>query len=153
MRLVVVAAPAVPRALADRTLAWARSLDPEPAVVDGEEAARAAIPGPGPVVVVWADTPRLGPVHAYGVQADLDSGSGVVVGPTLDGGVYLVATRSPRPELIGPGFPQVLELASAAGLEVGMLRHERRLTRPEDRDALLADPLIDEPLRAAIRLG
>jgi hypothetical protein len=37
-----------------------------------------------------------------------------------------------------------------AGLEVGLLRAERGLRRPDDVSAALADPLVDPQLRAAL---
>jgi hypothetical protein len=154
MRAIVVAGAGVHDVLVARTVAWARALDPEPLVAAGEEEARAALHGTGgPAVVVWADTPRLADVHAAGVKADLDAGVEIVVAPTLDGSVYLVAMRSPRPELVGPRFSKVLEIAAGEGLETGMLRHERRLARPEDVRALLADPLLAREVRDALSFG
>jgi 2-phospho-L-lactate guanylyltransferase (CobY/MobA/RfbA family) len=150
VRVVIVAGEGVHDVLVRRTSAWAQALDADPVLVADEEQARAAL-GAGPVVVVWADTPRLGDVHATGVRRDLAEGAAVVVAPALDGGVYLVAMAQPRPELVGPGFARVLEIAAEHRLETGMLRHERRLTRPEDARALLADPLLDDNVRAALR--
>ena len=148
----MVAPQEVPEVLVRRALDWARPLDRTPALVRSETDARAAVAAAGgPIVVVWADTPRLAEAHRDGVLADLDAGGEVVVAPTLDGAVYLVAMRHARPELVGPRFSEVLELAAAAGLEGGMLRHERRLTRPEDVRALLADPLLAAEVRAALR--
>ena len=154
MTTIVVAGPAVPAVLVRRTVEWARPLGAEPTVVESEAAAREAVAeAGGPVVVVWADTPRLGAAHRDGVQADLQAGSDLVVAPTLDGAVYLVAMREPRPEVVGPRFSEVLEIGAAAGLEGGMLRHERRLARPEDVRALLADPLLDPEVRESLVLG
>ena len=154
MRAIVVAPAAVHEVLVQRTLQWAHTFAEDACVAADEEEARALVAGrDGPVVVVWADTPRLGEVHAAGLQADLAEGGEVVVAPALDGSVYLVAMREPRPELVGPLFAQVLELAAAAGLETGMLRHERRVARDEDRRALLADPLLPGTVRAALGSG
>lgn len=149
MRVVVVAGDGVHDVLVRRARAWAAAVGGEPVVVDSEEAARAGL-GDGPVVVVWADTPRLGEVHARGVLADLDAGAALVAAPTLDGAVYLLAMADPRPELVGPRFGEVLELAARHHLETGMLRHERRLARPEDVRALLADPLLAPEVRAVL---
>ncbi len=44
----------------------------------------------------------------------------------------------------------MLERAREAGASVGMLRHERMLETPGDVAALLADPLLDAELRAAL---
>ena len=69
------------------------------------------------------------------------------------------ALREPRPELLtvapdawqrAGGIGLVLERAREAGASVGMLRHERMLETPGDVAALLADPLLDAELRAAL---
>jgi hypothetical protein len=153
VKVVVVAAEGVPGLLVERARDWARALgDPAPRVARDEPAAAADVTGTtSGVVVVWADTPRLGPVHAAGVQADLAAGTEVVAGPTLDAGVYLLGMRSPRPELVGLRFSAVLERCAASGLETGMLRHERRLARAEDVRALLADPLLPVEVRRVLR--
>lgn len=149
MRVLVVD-PGVHEVLVRRAVAWGEALG-EVHVVEPAGAAAAA-GGAGPLVVVWADTPRLGAVHADGVRVDLERGAGLVVGPALDGGVYLMAAADPHPELIGEPFAALLERAAGLRLETGMLRHERRLTRPEDRRALLADPLLDPEVRAALEV-
>jgi glycosyltransferase A (GT-A) superfamily protein (DUF2064 family) len=152
VRAIVVAAEAVHEVLVERTTSWAHQLDPDPIRVGGvAQAERAALEVGEPVVVVWADTPRLGRVHADGVRGDLEAGADLVVAPTLDGGIYLLAMRAPRPDLLGSPFAQVLEAAARDRLETGMLRHERRLARPEDVRALLADPLLPQAVRRVIR--
>jgi glycosyltransferase A (GT-A) superfamily protein (DUF2064 family) len=109
-----------------------------------------------PVLVVWPDVPRLRPEHAGGALEDLRSGADVVLGPAIDGGLYLIGLTRPQPKLFalpeaawrGPDV-MVLALAAAqeAGLEVGILRAERPLHRPADVRAALADPLLAEPFR------
>ena len=154
MIALVVAGAGLHEVLVERAVAWARSLAADVAVVGSDEdAARAAEAAAGPVVVVWADTPRLGPVHAAGVRGDLEAGADLVAAPSLDGCVYLLAMREGRAALVGPPFARVLELATEHALEIGMLRHERRLRRPEDVRALLADPLIAPEVRAALTSG
>jgi hypothetical protein len=152
VRVVVVAGETVPRLLVERARRWACGLGDAASFVARDEPAAAAEVRQmtSGVVVVWADTPRLGDVHAAGVQADLAAGTEVVAAPTLDGGVYLLAMRAPRPELVGLRFSAVLERCAAAGLETGMLRHERRLARAEDVRALLADPLLPEEVRRVL---
>lgn len=154
MIALVVAGPGLHEVLVRRAIAWARSLAAEVELVhSAEEAARAAEAASGHVVVVWADTPRLGAVHAAGVRDDLEAGADLVAAPSLDGCVYLLAMREGRAELVGPPFARVLALAAEFGLETGMLRHERRLRRPEDVRALLADPLIAGEVRSALDSG
>jgi uncharacterized protein len=112
--------------------------------------------GHGPLLIARADCPRLGPEHAAAALADLAAGCGVVFGATLEGGWYLAGLREPRPELLtvaqhrAGGIGPVLRRAHELGAEVGMLRHERVLATPDDAAALLADPLLDAELRAAI---
>jgi uncharacterized protein len=110
----------------------------------------------GPLLVARADCPGLAPEHAAAALDDLAAGCGVVFGATLDGGWYLAGLSEPRPELLtvahdpGSGIGPVLRRAHELGTEVGMLRHERVLATPGDAAALLADPLLDPELRAAI---
>lgn len=153
MRALVVARAGLHGLLVERAVQWGERLGAGTSVhASSEEAAAAAAPG-GVTVVVWADTPRLGEVHAQGVRSDLEAGMELVVAPALDGSVYLVAMSDARPALIGPGFQRVLELAAELSLKTGMLRHERRLSSPEDARALIADPLLGDDLVAAIRSG
>jgi hypothetical protein len=112
--------------------------------------------GRGPLLIARADCPQLGPVHAAAALDDLAAGCGVVFGATLEGDWYLAGLRDPRPELLtvaderAGGIAPVIRRAHELGVEVGMLRHERVLATPEDAAALLADPLLDTELRAAI---
>jgi glycosyltransferase A (GT-A) superfamily protein (DUF2064 family) len=109
----------------------------------------------GPLLVVWPDLPLLRPIHAAGALTDLASGCQLVLGPVFDGGFYLVGLVRPLPVLrelpeeawrgadaVGLG----LAAARDAGLEVGILRAERGLHRPADLRAVLADPMLSEPL-------
>jgi glycosyltransferase A (GT-A) superfamily protein (DUF2064 family) len=104
-----------------------------------------------PLVVVGTDVPALGRPHAAAALGDLAAGCDVAIGPALDGGGYLVALHAPRPELFALpaefwASPDVMGLTLAAarrlGLEVGLLRPERRLLTPHDARAALADPLF-----------
>jgi glycosyltransferase A (GT-A) superfamily protein (DUF2064 family) len=118
--------------------------------------------GPGPVLVVWPDLPRWRPEHALGALADLGDGCDVSFGPAFDGGFYLIALARPLPSLFALPerawrSPDVTAIAIAAAreaqLEIGILRAERTLHRPEDVRALLADPLLDPELGAILRVG
>ena len=110
----------------------------------------------GPLLVVGADVPALGPAHAAAALDDLHHGCDVVLGPSTDGGYYLIGLREPRPELFALGADawggrNVLRLtvaaAERAGLSVGLLRAERDLHEPADARALLADPLTPADVR------
>jgi glycosyltransferase A (GT-A) superfamily protein (DUF2064 family) len=107
----------------------------------------------GPVLVVWPDLPRLRPEHAVAALDDLANGCDVVLGPTFDGGFYMVGLSRPLPSLFA--LPEgswrgsdaiALGLAAAAdaGFEVGILRAERALHRPADIRAALADPTLPQ---------
>ncbi len=106
---------------------------------------------PGPLLIVWPELPRLHQQHAEAALSDLEDGCDVVLGPTIDGGFYLIAIRRPLPALFAlpePTWrsPDVMSISIAAareaGLEVGILRAERGLHHPADVRAALADPLM-----------
>jgi glycosyltransferase A (GT-A) superfamily protein (DUF2064 family) len=118
--------------------------------------------GPGPVLVIWPDLPRWRPEHALGALTDLGEGCDVSFGPVFDGGFYLIALARPLPSLFALPeqawrSPDATAIAIAAAqearLEIGILRAERGLHRPDDVRALLADPLIDPELAAILRVG
>ena len=152
--------------LATRARSWARELIPDAAVHSagsGESlsaaAARAFADGGGPLLVVWPLLFQLGAEHGMGALDDLRSGCDVVLGPVIDGGLYLLGLAHPVPELLSlPDErwqdPDVMTLgftaARDAGLEVGILRAERALRSPADVHAALADPLLPEEIRAVL---
>jgi uncharacterized protein len=113
----------------------------------------------GPLLIVWPDLPRFRVAHAAGALEDLRSGADVVLGPAIDGGLYLVGIARPLPELFA--LPEqawrndVMAVAGAAirdaGFEVGILRAERALHRPADVRAALADPLLPDDVAAILR--
>ncbi len=122
-------------------------------------AARVHVDAGGPVLVVGADVPALGRAHAVAALDDLGHGCDVVLGPSTDGGYYLIGLAEPRPELFALdsrawGGPDVLRLtlaaAERAGLQVGLLRAERDLDEPADARALLADPMTAADVRALL---
>lgn len=76
------------------------------------------------VAIVGSDIPHVSPEWLTQAFRHLDD-SDLVLGPTLDGGYYLIATNSPRPTLFedidwssGREFAQTLELAAAFNLRV-----------------------------------
>jgi glycosyltransferase A (GT-A) superfamily protein (DUF2064 family) len=113
----------------------------------------------GPLLIVWPDLPCLRRGHAVAALEDLGTGCQLVLGPAIDGGLYLIGIAKPLPNLFGMPEqawrgPDVMTLAVAAasdaGLEVGILRAERALHRPADVRAALADPLLPEHLRSIL---
>lgn len=132
-----------------RALAWGEAVGATRRAADAGEAAAALATQDGPVILVAADVPQLAPVHAEMALEDLRAGCDISVGPSADGGLYLVAMRERRDGVpLDPHawtgrevFASTLEAAFAASLEVGMLRAERALRSDADVRALLADPL------------
>ncbi len=124
-----------------------------------DASARVLARSAGPLLIVWPDLPRFRAAHAEGALDDLRSGCDVVLGPAIDGGLYLVGIARPLPELFA--LPEhawrndVLAIAVGAirevGFEVGILRAERALHRPGDVRAALADPLLPDDVAAILR--
>jgi glycosyltransferase A (GT-A) superfamily protein (DUF2064 family) len=80
----------------------------------------------------------------------------VALGPEFDGGFYMIGLARPVPALFQlperawrspDAMSAAIVAAREADLEVGLLRAERGLRRPEDVRALLADPLTDPEIR------
>lgn len=113
----------------------------------------------GPLLIVWPDLPRFRVGHARAALEDLSSGCDVVLGPAIDGGLYLVGIARPLPELFalpeqtwrGDVMAVALTAIRDVGFEVGILRAERALHRPADVRAALADPLVPEDVAAILR--
>jgi uncharacterized protein len=124
-----------------------------------DASARVLARAAGPLLIVWPDLPRLRMAHAVGALDDLQSGCDVVLGPAIDGGLYLVGIPRPLPELFA--LPEqtwrsdVMGVALTAirdvGYEVGILRAERALHRPADVRAALADPLLPGDIASILR--
>lgn len=177
-------------ALIARAVAWARDVGGEPWLAytpaDAREELAACAPGArllaqqgeglgerlqhaiarvlaqhgGPLLTVGTDLPTLRARHARAALDDLAAGCDASIGPTADGGYYLIALREPHPELFALppaawGGPQVFELtiaaASEAGLELGMLRLEIDLDTPSDAHWLLLDTALPEDIAAILR--
>jgi hypothetical protein len=105
-----------------------------------------------PALMVWADMPRLTAWHAAAPLGDIAAGADVAIGPTLDGGLYLLALAAPQPRLLDvrASGHSLLATAGELGLEAGLLRPERAVRTENDRRALLADPLLPAEVRAAL---
>ncbi|MGZ4168228.1 MAG: DUF2064 domain-containing protein [Solirubrobacteraceae bacterium] len=156
----------VERLLRERALRWAWDVSPGgvhfPADSEGlADAVQRVLSdaGGGAVLVIWPALPRWGPEHAEGVLDDLASGCDASVGPVFDGGLYMLALRRVLPALFAlPGetwespdaMGRVLGAINDEGAPVGLLRAERGLRREADVRAALADPLLDEELRALL---
>jgi rSAM/selenodomain-associated transferase 1 len=114
------------------------------------------------VIVIGADAPTL-PVACIADALDrlAHEGVDVVLGPTDDGGYYLIGLTRPRPALFDgiawstPGVrEQTLARASAAGLTVALLPAWFDVDRPADLerlDATLDDPGVRAPRTWALR--
>ena len=116
----------------------------------------------GPLLVVWPVLARLRPEHAAGALGDLSDGAALVVGPVIDGGVYLLGLSRPLEELVDmpddawsapDAMSGALAAAAEGGLEVGILRAERALRRSSDVRAALADPLTPDGIASILRSG
>jgi glycosyltransferase A (GT-A) superfamily protein (DUF2064 family) len=113
----------------------------------------------GPLLIVWPDLPRFRTTHASGALDDLRSGCDVVLGPAVDGGLYLIGIARPLPELFAlperawrnDAMAVALTAIRDVGFEVGILRAERALHRPADVRAALADPLLPAEVGAILR--
>jgi glycosyltransferase A (GT-A) superfamily protein (DUF2064 family) len=113
-----------------------------------------------PLVIVWPDLPQLRPEHARAALDDLQAGCDLVLGPVIDGGLYLIALRRPLPKLFALPEqvwrnPDIMAIGLAAvrdaGLEIGILRAERALHRPADVRAALADPTLPDAVARILR--
>jgi glycosyltransferase A (GT-A) superfamily protein (DUF2064 family) len=113
-----------------------------------------------PLVIVWPDLPQLRPEHARAALDDLQAGCDLVLGPVIDGGLYLIALRRPLPKLFALPeqvwrSPDIMAIGMGAvrdaGLEIGILRAERALHRPADVRAALADPTLPDAVARLLR--
>lgn len=104
----------------------------------------------GPLLVIWPVLARFRPEHAAGALGDLEAGAGLVIGPVMDAGLYLLGLSRPLDELVvvpdeawsgGEAMSAAFQAAAEAGIEVGILRAERALRSEDDIRAALADPL------------
>lgn len=94
--------------------------------------------GRRPVLVVGSDCPGVDRGRLVEAARAVES-SDVVIGPTLDGGYYLIGLSRARPELFegvpwstGRVFEATMRRIGAAGLRAGVLPTERDLDTPED---------------------
>jgi glycosyltransferase A (GT-A) superfamily protein (DUF2064 family) len=115
-------------------------------------AARLAAPGDA-AVIVGTDCPGLRPRHlaaAFTALGDHD----VVLGPSRDGGYWLIGLSRPAPALfegIAWGGPEVLDGARRAGLRVAQLETLADVDVPEDLVRLVAEWLVAPAEKRASR--
>lgn len=121
-----------------------------------QASARLFARGEGPVLIIWPDLPQWRADHAFGALSDLADGCDLSLGPEFDSGFYMIGLARPLPALFASpeqawrspdAMAAAIVAAREAGLEVGLLRAERGLRRPEDVRAVLADPLTDSEMR------
>jgi hypothetical protein len=122
-------------------------------------AARTFASGHALVLLATPECPTLSAAHATAALDDLGNGCDLVIGPLFGGGWYLLGLARPLPALADlPAEswhnPDVMTFAIAAahgaGLEIGLLRPERRLATAADIHAAKVDPLVPEEVRAAL---
>ncbi len=115
----------------------------------------------GPLLVVWPLLARLRPEHASGALGDLEAGCELVIGPVIDGGLYLLGVTRPLADVVQVGdeawagreaLPSALAAGAESGREVGLLRAERALRQPSDVRAALADPLLPTEIGRILRV-
>jgi glycosyltransferase A (GT-A) superfamily protein (DUF2064 family) len=116
---------------------------------------------PGPLLAFGTSAPALGSRHVGEALDVLRGGRDAAIGPTLDGGYYLIALARPLPELFALpagswGGDEVLGLtlraARAAGHRAGLIEPARALATPADAAALLEDGDLDEAIAALLRV-
>lgn len=88
--------------------------------------------GVGRIVLIGSDLPHLAPRTLAAGFAGLRQGSEVVLGPSADGGYYLIGLHEPQPLLfdVPMGTPLVLEQTLARARQLGLTCH----LLPEDFD-------------------
>jgi hypothetical protein len=113
-----------------------------------------------PLLLIWPVLACWRAAHAEGALDDLDSGCDLVLGPTVDGDLYLIGASRPLPGVL-ERFEGVLDDRDAVGLaaqtameaeiEIGLLRAERPLRSDADVEAALVDPLTPPEVAALLR--
>lgn len=96
-----------------------------------------------PVLLIGADTPHLPTQHLSNAIAQLRNSADLVLGPSEDGGYYLVGLRRPVPELFeniawssSTVFRATVDRAAKFGLKVALLPVERDIDDAKDLEWL-----------------
>lgn len=115
--------------------------------------------GASPLVVVGTDVPGLSPSHVTrALELLADDPGRVVLGPSPDGGFYLLATRRPIEGLAELSWCRrdtlrgLLRALREAGRPVVLLEPLEDLDRPADLERWLAGPLSKDRWRSLARL-
>lgn len=102
------------------------------------------------VTCIGGDCPQLEERHFVQASQLLDDGHDVVFGPSEDGGYYLIALRSPLPELFKDipwstrsTLKASLEKAEGLNLKVAMLETLYDIDEAAELERALADGLIE----------
>ncbi len=141
-----------------RATEWAATVSAgEPVVTDYKGLVAAAEWADG-LLVLRPALITYGAGLASDLRSDLEAGCGLILGPTLTGGWYLLALAPANLDLLraaGDGGPRSAGglLAAArdvSGLEAGLLRAERDLVSDADLRAAQADPLVDPEVASLI---
>jgi glycosyltransferase A (GT-A) superfamily protein (DUF2064 family) len=142
-------AQALERALGSLAAAWARDAGAQVVAPGARLSDLVGAADRYPVIVAWPSLPRWRADVAEAVRDDLSGGCDLVLGPTMDAGLYLLALGRPLPGLVerfeAPLSDDAVVLgaqaAQEAGIEIGLLRVERGLVTAADARAALIDPL------------
>jgi rSAM/selenodomain-associated transferase 1 len=79
--------------------------------------------GPGPIVIIGADSPTLPAEHVRAAFAALEAGAAAVIAPAADGGYVLVGMTEPRRELFADvswGGAEVAATTRRRAQEIGI---------------------------------
>jgi glycosyltransferase A (GT-A) superfamily protein (DUF2064 family) len=151
---------AIEALLERRALEWARVVAGDGTVVEAATDLTAAVAPDGPTLIIWPELPVWLPETGAAALDDLAAGCAVSIGPVFDGALYLLALAEPIPELLAlaerpwhgvQAMARVFSVVEERQLEVGLLRAERGLRRPDDVRALRVDPLTDGELQEMLR--
>ena len=113
--------------------------------------ARAFDAGASPVIAIGGDCPGLGAGHIKRAGQLLETGEDVVLGPTEDGGYYLIGLRQPRPGLFadipwstGETCAATREKAASMGLRLAQLDALYDVDTEADRQRAVRDGFLPE---------
>ncbi len=122
-----------------------------------DAAAEAFAQGPGPLLIIGADSPTLPPSFITQAVDALAAGEAdIALGPTADGGYYLVGLRRPAPGLFRDiawstphAYAQTARNAARLGLRLLELPPWYDVDTPADLSRLRAELFADEAARRA----
>lgn len=104
-------------------------------------------------LIVGSDSPTLPPAHIEAAAAALDRAD-VVLGPSADGGFYLIGARKTDPRMFdgvtwsrAETRAQTMRALRAAGLGAALAQAWYDVDEPDDLDRLQAAPLLPPRLR------